>query len=532
MRTCSYLMLSRHNVFYFRWPIPQPFHPAYKRTHIKVSLRTREPRIALQLARILMYRAEQLVYHVSGGAVRYDEIRTLLKGHFTTLLEQRKAAIAESGRLSAGDRATLESSISVSGDADIFNLADDGEGIPVDRLIERYGLTVPRGSKAREMLQAELQRSYSAFCQEVLDYDDSLERYNLSEASETSVHAVTSNGTTLSGLIDVYANERMRGGNWTARTERDYRSIYGLLCEMLDGDMPCMAIDVTAAQKVKATLGKVPKNIKVNPKTRDLPFAEAIALDDVERMQVKTMNKHLAAYNGLFGWAEKNSYVSKNVFAGMTIKQRQSTGSSRAAFSNDQIELMVRTILRNEQGRIKKDYQKWGPLLGLYTGARLNEISQLRLEDIREEEGVWCFDINERAEGVRLKTASATRLIPVHSRLLELGLIDYVKGLGIDKESRLLHELGYSEGTGYGRNLSRWFNGPFLKGLGMNGQGLVFHSFRHTMVTNLMQSGIEEPLVKSIIGHAQEGVTQSVYFGEGYTVAQKQAALESLSWKS
>ena len=273
--------------------------------------------------------------------MRYDEIRTLLKDHFTTLLEQRKAAIAKSGRLSAEERATLESSASIAGDADIFNLVDDGECIPVDHLIERYGLTVPPGSKAREILQAELQRSYSAFCREVLDYDESLERYDFSKTSEPPVHAVTPNRTTLAGLIDVYANEQMRGGNWTPRTEKDYRNVYGLLCQMLGGDMPCTAIDVAAAQKAKATLGKVPRNIKVNPKTRDLPFAEAIALDGVERMKVKTMNKHLAAYNGLFGWAEKNSYVDKNVFAGMTIKQRQSTGSPRVAFTDDQIELML-----------------------------------------------------------------------------------------------------------------------------------------------------------------------------------------------
>ena len=48
------------------------------------------------------------------------------------------------------------------------------------------------------------------------------------------------------------------------------------------------------------------------------------------------------------------------------------------------------------------------------------------------------------------------------------------------------------------------------------------------MVTNLLQSGVAELLTKSIVGHAQEGVTQTVYFEKGYTVAQKQQAMEGL----
>ena len=40
------------------------------------------------------------------------------------------------------------------------------------------------------------------------------------------------------------------------------------------------------------------------------------------------------------------------------------------------------------------DYRFWLPLLGLYTGARLSELCQLRLGDIREELGVWVISIS------------------------------------------------------------------------------------------------------------------------------------------
>lgn len=55
MHNPHYLTISRHHVFYFRFPIPEHLHPQRKRTDIKLSLKTRNPRKALQIARILGY---------------------------------------------------------------------------------------------------------------------------------------------------------------------------------------------------------------------------------------------------------------------------------------------------------------------------------------------------------------------------------------------------------------------------------------------------------------------------------------------
>jgi integrase len=67
----------------------------------------------------------------------------------------------------------------------------------------------------------------------------------------------------------------------------------------------------------------------------------------------------------------------------------------------------------------------WIPLIGLFYGMRLNEIYQLHLEDIREEGGLLCFDINKKGDK-ELKTASSRRLIHVHPVLLDLGFKEYV----------------------------------------------------------------------------------------------------------
>ena len=45
------------------------------------------------------------------------------------------------------------------------------------------------------------------------------------------------------------------------------------------------------------------------------------------------------------------------------------------------------------------------------------------------------------------------------------------------------------------------------------------------MVTRLGQASVPEPVIKSIVGHAQSGVTQEVYLREGYTLEQLSDAI-------
>ena len=198
----------------------------------------------------------------------------------------------------------------------------------------------------------------------------------------------------------------------------------------------------------------------------------------------------------------------------------------RAAFSPEHCKVILHELLHNQRGLIRKDYQKWGPLIGLYTGARLGEIAQLRLDDIKQHEGIWCFDLNEE-DGKQLKTAGSKRLVPVHSQLIEQGLLEHVEVMREQGREKLFPEFAYCPKNGWGRNLGQWFNNRFLVALGIKTKELVFHSLRHTMITRLSQSDVPEPVVKALVGHAQEGVTQQHYFREGYKLSQLRDAIEA-----
>lgn len=97
----AYLMKSRCGVFFFRWPIPKQLHPLKAYSHIKLSLGTREPQKALRLARYLSQIGETLSDHGLSVSMNYAEIRTILKTHFTDLLDARKKELDATGPMDA-----------------------------------------------------------------------------------------------------------------------------------------------------------------------------------------------------------------------------------------------------------------------------------------------------------------------------------------------------------------------------------------------------------------------------------------------
>jgi len=483
-------------------------HPQGKRTHIKVSLGTSDNHTALQLSQSLAYIGHQLTNKSLGYGMRYDEIRKLLKAHFKKLMADRKQPIAANGRLSTFDINVLQSSIEAAEAPEVFNLPNENGETPLARFIAHYGLSVSPGTQPYQTLETEFLRAYRAYCGQVLEHDRSLDDYELFSPTDLPVPTIktieaSSNGLPLEGLFETYVKERMRGGNWNKRSEIQYRSNFVLLCDLLGKDKDSASITIQDARLVKEMLQRIPTRMRLRPETRNLSIKEAAALPNIERMNIQTINKHLISYKGLFEWAAENGYASSNVFEGMVIKKgrKKDKDVARIAYTRDQIEFMVQAVLENKHGLIKKDFHKWGSLIGIYTGARLNEIAQLQLDDIRKVDGIWCFDINEDAEGSTLKTEASKRLVPIHSKLLELGLIEYVEELRQAGKQRLLHELTNTRNRGYGRNLGRWFNEMFLKKIGLKEKRLVFHSLRHSIVTHLLQVGVEEPKAQSIVGH-------------------------------
>jgi hypothetical protein len=165
-----------------RWPVPRDVHPKQRPSSIKVSLRTRDPKQALSLARHSGYEAQLLLAHGAVCGMKFDEIRSLLAEHFRQRLSVAKGEIAERGRLGRNDRTALESTAYFAQEALTEGRPHHPGGDDDDwmrRLIERYDLSIEPGTAEYENLRTETIRAHRDYCNALLEYDRSLDRYEL-----------------------------------------------------------------------------------------------------------------------------------------------------------------------------------------------------------------------------------------------------------------------------------------------------------------------------------------------------------------
>lgn len=179
----------------------------------------------------------------------------------------------------------------------------------------------------------------------------------------------------------------------------------------------------------------------------------------------------------------------------------------------------------------------WLPLIGLYTGARINEVCQLNPQcDIRQEHGIWVFDITEASESdarvkKSVKNKPSRRLLPIHSQLIDLGLLAYVKSR---KESgdKLLFPMWAPSASGRAAALAeRWFR-KLLTDLGLRDETpkarlVGFHAFRSTLLNRALNLGVTNAY--TLTGHSSPHVSGVVggYQGD-VDLAVKQQLMEKI----
>lgn len=341
----------------------------------------------------------------------------------------------------------------------------------------------------------------------------------ITSAASDTVAAGT--GTTTSEVVKAYCDERIQSDGWTPKTTAENQAIFDLFVRIV-GDEPFKRLKHEAMRKYKATLMKLPPNMNKDARYRGLSIEHILALDGVQPMAVNTINKNLIRISSLFDWAARHGYTDQNYGKGLTLQRKARVRDERAVFSHADLLKLFRSP--ELEAGVEAPYQYWVPLIGLYSGARLEEICQLALDDIRREADIWVLDINGAGEK-RLKTPAAKRLIPLHRVLIELGLPAYVDKLRAAGHDRLFPELTRQR-DGYSARVSKWF-ARYRHRCGVTDKSKTFHSFRHTFVDAIKQTGAVEGIASALAGHEHGGISYGRY-GKDYSVSSLSNCIESL----
>ncbi|MCC5972257.1 MAG: hypothetical protein JJU15_20175, partial [Pararhodobacter sp.] len=144
-------------------------------------------------------------------------------------------------------------------------------------------------------------------------------------------------------------------------------------------------------------------------------------------------DKYLAAIRAVLRWAHENERLPTNAAA--SVKQdvpRKVLTRERGYTTPEAIRLLKASLAyqpaeaanpSNRESAQITAAKRWIPLLCAFTGARTTELTQLRKEDLRCEDGRWILRITPEAGSVK---TGQYRDVPLRHQVVALGFPDFV----------------------------------------------------------------------------------------------------------
>lgn len=243
-------------------------------------------------------------------------------------------------------------------------------------------------------------------------------------------------------------------------------------------------------------------------KAAHIPLDGRIPFDDNKsepKIKASTRKKRLLEISKFFNFAHRQLKACKeNPVADLEDVMRDLASKARAQlesympFSDQDLKALfdpVQYMLLTRDA----DYF-WAPLLSAHLGLRLGEIVLPGLDDIRQDaHGLWHLNISAEVA----KNQNSQRRVPITQPLIDLGFLEYVEHVRRQGATRLWPHRRFDTNTGRAnptKNQSLHF-GHLLTKVGIRNERLVFHSFRHTVVTALLDAGTPVHISMQICGH-------------------------------
>jgi integrase len=332
----------------------------------------------------------------------------------------------------------------------------------------------------------------------------------------------------LSAAIEARLVE-MRQSKTDGKNIRDTRTTLKLFLGVV-GDKPVNTISKADTQIFFDALRWLPKNAGVRKDCRGLTVPELLALGEAEKTEepsAYTYKNHMSRINALFNGLDSEGAVLRN--PARKVGQHVNLASVvkvRRPFSLLELKTMFDPD-RFTAWATRPD-RWWIPMLCFYTGARVNEISQVKKNDIIYIGGHPCLSLRVTPDAdesnltltkalQKLKTSSSRRVIPIAQPLIDAGFMDYVSDLSLIRHDRLFPHLrartvvieGADSVIGYGEAIGRSFS-AYLKAEAGTPKGVVFHAFRHFFATYLSQKSVPRLDIAVITGHAEDHEVQAL----------------------
>lgn len=474
MNSSSYLKLSRHNVYIFRRRIPKCLLDFFITNELRISTKTSNKKTAIHIARKIANESDILFEQLKNNKNMTDEKDDFLE--LSKTIERWKETNYFKTRIEEEFDGRLQEI--VNGKQEIKKLE-----IAQQQALIQQQATFKLAVEALSGL---------GFEKPALHGNASKIDYKLSELVE-----------------DFFSAESLETRGNAVATIRKNRDSLNLFIEII-GD------------KLISELAQ-PDAVK---------FAKACLLygrKDGKKRAVSTVNGFMNSVSKFSSWVtslHSETGHTKLDFSNLRYKSSSRPADERAAFSREEV---IRILNHPKLVAFKEDepIKFWLPYISAYSGARLEEITQLSpVNDIYVEDNVWIFDINKR-DGKSVKNNAAIRRIPIHSELIKQGFLEYLETMKAAKEQTIFQGEKMRDGR-TGKNAGKRVNRFIQKVVGIEIKSL--HSFRHTFATNLKRAEVNGLIAAEIMGHKHGGISYDRY-AKGFLSNTLKIAVEKIDFR-
>ena len=533
--------------FYIRRKVPADLREALGR-EFKRSLGTLDPSEAKGRFAAAWSDSEQAFALARAGlrgedALSQDAIQKLAAQWFgaeVQKLERSKdfvgaLAVERSGITDDGEEYTLYSALGESDGAYEDDLTQ-AVAASVKDALRRQNLPLPQKDSAAFMqLQAAFRDrllALSAFALKRQEGDwlfkPDVQRHDASAVQARSPVA-GKRAMKLLDLFDLYAKDKtLTDGDTrsTRKTIADYRSIVRRFIELC-GDLAVGQIDRAVILSYRAQLADTPAKGKGIRALNAAQLVQKARTENLPKLGEATIRNRLRAVSAVLSFGVRQGLLQENpVIAGGLGRAAAKAATKKAArtrkvkdYTKDELNLIFTSPIFGPDGWTppRADFGGawyWLPLLMFYTGARREELAQLKVSDVRVgEEGVNFLDIldtEDETDGERgVKTEGSRRVIPLHADLIARGFLDYRDG--VPASGQLFPLLKPSPTGYYGANFGKRWAEYLRVTVGLKTTASPSHGFRHTFKTLCREAGIPEDVQDAITGHAGTGRVARAY---------------------
>ncbi len=511
----------RNGRYYSRLFVPADLRLFLHRREIKKSLGT-----SYRDAKILSARWEgrlaYLFHHLRqhGVAMTLDQIKKLVQHYINTSLEEEEEALLASNGHDDDDLPPysdfLEEAVNQLRRNDFRQIQHEA-----DELLKTHKRTLPKTSDAYRRLCRELLKAKQVVWKAVMErsggnyFRDTSAAYSILGHSSTPD---TPSPETVRLLSETFTDYFKHYVHRDKRTNHEKTILFQRFVESLGGDRPIQEVTKADCIRFRDQYSRLPKrptnNLRGKPIAVILEAMEGATYPTVTKT---TVNLALDDLRHFFSWALKHDvYMGKNPVEGIAYEGTKK--QSYEYLEDADLKALFTSTEFNDQRNGEYPERYWLLWILLHTGARREEIAQLSVNDVRasqEEHGIWFFHITTHEdEGRTVKNKHSKRRVPVHSALIALGFLDYLKqrkgeGQLLFPPSKKVKRKGKGGRPTPGDAVGKWFT-RLRKLTGVTGRKLL-HSFRHTVVTRLTSAGVPQDMREILVGHASSTVHGQVY---------------------